>query len=104
MTRNDLLKGNEDLLNRAGKILAVRKPRAFNVSLSALGQTMSIELTTLNVQSVDVYVDDRPATTSTAVLDGTQTIDIPLPGAGARLRIEGFDQGTLVAARKIQLA
>ncbi len=104
MTRNDLLKGNEDLLNRAGEILAASKPRAFDVSLSAPGQTMSIELTTLNVQSVDVYVDDRPATTSTAVLDGTQTIDIPLPGAGARLRIEGFDQGALVAARKIQLA
>ena len=82
---------------------AVEPQTWYHVSLSALGQTLSIGLTTLNAQSVDVYVDDRPATTSTAISDGTSTIDIPRPGSGARLRIEGFDGGRLVAARKIRL-
>ena len=103
MTRDDLLNGNEDLLNRAGEVLAQGTPRTFEVGLSSAGQTMSVELTTFNIQSVDVYVNDRPAARSTSVSDGTTNVDIPRPGPGARLRIDGFAGGALVAARKLRL-
>ena len=104
MSRNDLLNGNADLLERAGALLAQGTPRRFDVDLSVQNQTLTISLTTLGVQSVDIYVDDRPVTQSTAVSDGTTDIDIPAPPGGSLLRIDGFDSGDVVASRKLPLA
>lgn len=104
MTRNDLLNGNVDLLDTAGALLAQGTARRFEVDLSAQNQMLSISLTTKNVQSVDIYVNDRPAKNGTGISDGTTNISISRPPGGARLRIEGFDGGELIAARKIRIS
>jgi len=104
MTRNDLLNGNADLLERAGELLAQGTPRRFDTDLSVQGQTMTISLTTQGIQSVDIYVNDRPVARSTAVSNGTTDIDIPAPAGGSLLRVDGFDGGDLVASRKLPLA
>lgn len=104
MTRNDLLSGNVDLLARAGELLAEGTPRRFDVSLSSQGQTLFIEVTSKNVSSVDIYVNDRPALGGITVSDGANTIEVDLPPSGAILQIEGFVGGRLVASRKHSLA
>lgn len=104
MTRNDLLNGNADLLDSAGALLAQGTPRRFDWDLSLQGQMLSIALTTRNIESVDVYVDDRPAKDGTTVSDGTTDIQIPLPPSGAVLRVNGFDGGLLVASRTFTFA
>ncbi|MCZ6860950.1 MAG: S41 family peptidase [Alphaproteobacteria bacterium] len=103
MTRNDLLNGNVDLLDRAGALLAQGTPRRFDWDLTAQGQALSISLTTQNIQSVDVYVDGRPAKASTAVSNGTTGLQISMPPSGALLQVDGFDGGELVASRKLTL-
>ncbi len=103
MTRNDLLNGNIDLMGKAGKLLKRGKPRRFDVSLSISNQTLSISFTSLNISSVDFFVNDRPAVSSTALTDGTNMIDIPNPTGNSVLRIDGFDQNVLVASRKHDL-
>ena len=103
MTRNDLLNGNADLLDAAGAILAAGTPRRFDISLSAVGQQLRIEVDATNVASADVYVNERPVTQSATIQNGSAVIDIPPPGSGARLRIEGFQGGNLVARRKLRL-
>ncbi len=100
MTKDDLLSGNVDLLERAGALLAQGTPRRFDLDLSVLGQVLTISLTTQNVQSVDIYVDGRPAKDSTAISNGTTSIEIANPPSGALLQIDGFDSGELVASRK----
>jgi hypothetical protein len=103
MTRNDLLNGNVDLLDTAGALLAQKKPRRFEHNPTSQKQMLSISLTTTNVHSVDIYVNDRPANSGTGISDGTTNVSNSRPPSGARLRIEGFDGGELVAARKIRL-
>lgn len=104
MTRDDLLNGNVDLLERAGALLAQGTPRRFDLSLSVqASQALTIQLTTQNVQSVDIYVNGRPVTNSTAISNGSASIVIAKPPGGARLKIDGFDGGELVASRTLAI-
>ena len=60
-------------------------------------------MTTGALTSLDVYVDGRPVTTA-RVLDGINTITVPLSGPGAvALHLDGFDGGNLVAATTVPL-
>ena len=103
MTRNDLLNGNADLLAKAGELLAQGTPRRFDATASISGQTLAVTLTTQGIKSVDLYVEDRPASAGTAVSDGTAVLQIPKPRAGARLRLDGFDGVNRVAARQLTM-
>lgn len=103
MTKDDLLQGNKDLMESAGAILAEGTPRVFDVNLRNQAQLLSIQMTTQNIQSVDIYVNDRPATASVATTDGTTDINIPRPAANAVLRLQGISGGKLVASRRFTL-
>ncbi|MEU7475897.1 S41 family peptidase [Lentzea sp. NPDC042327] len=94
LTRADLLQGNVDLLNRAAELLAEQPVRRLGVAVA--GTTASLD--TVNLDRVDVYVDGRPAT-SIDVTDGAHTV--PLTTSGSEVRVEGFADGRLVAARKV---
>ncbi len=94
LTRADLLQGNVDLLNRAGALLAEQPVRRLGVALD--GTTVALD--TVNLDRVDVYVDGRPAT-SLDVADGAHTVT--LATSGTQVRVEGFADGRLVAARKV---
>jgi hypothetical protein len=61
-------------------------------------------VTTAALTSLDVYVNGRPVVTE-KVLDGINTVTVPLDGATtpASVRIEGFDNETLVAADTLTL-
>ncbi|MDX3662046.1 S41 family peptidase [Streptomyces sp. ID05-26A] len=94
ITRADLLEGNVDLLARAGELLDALPVRRLGVAVA--GTTVSLD--TVNLDRVDVYVDGRP-TTSLDVTDGAHTAT--LTATGREVRVEGFADGQLVAARKV---
>ena len=104
VTRRDLIEGNADLMEEAGEILAQGTPRRLDVAVaSQTGSTLTLSVTTEAVTSVDVYVRDRPVSTS-RVQDGVNQVQLPKPAAGSPLRLEGFAGGALVASRRLQLA
>lgn len=104
VTSRDLLDNNVDLMDRAGGLLAQGTPRQLDAELTGrTASAVTVELTTAAVTGVDIYVNQRPATTS-AVADGKTTIVVPLPaGDTVVMRIDGYDSGELVAARTVHL-
>jgi hypothetical protein len=104
MTRDDLLEGNRDLLDHAGQILSAGTPRVLDATVASVtGQDLLLEVTTRSVNSVDVYVDGRPqGPGGVPTPDGATTLAVQLPPSGAAtIRLEGFVDGTLVAARQL---
>ncbi|HEX4814993.1 MAG TPA: S41 family peptidase [Nonomuraea sp.] len=98
MTRRDVLSDNEDLLDRAGQLLAGLPARRLDPQVSA--GSGELTLTTRGLDRADVYLDGRPKTSA----DVTQeTMTVPVPGIDAArvVRVEGFRDGELVAARTI---
>jgi hypothetical protein len=102
-SRDDLLEGNRDLHDRAGEILALGTPRVLKAEVTNVqGQTTMIDLTTLNIPEVDIYVNDRPQS-SVSTPDGVTSLTVQLPTGEATVRFEGFENGNLVGTRHLQL-
>jgi C-terminal processing protease CtpA/Prc len=104
MTRDDVLHGNRDLLDKAGELLAGQPVRQLDVIADLdEGGALTLDIETQAIDRVDVYVDDRPHG-SYDVSDGTtsRTVSDDVPGA-TRLRVEGYDDGELVAARALDV-
>ena len=104
MTKRDLLDGNADLMEKAGELLAQGTPRTLDVTVTSRDRSAAeLAVTTAALTSLDVYVDGRPVTTA-RVLDGINTVTVPLSGPGpVTVRIDGFDGAALVAAATIPL-
>ncbi|MGY1694729.1 S41 family peptidase [Geodermatophilus sp. SYSU D00814] len=98
MTRRDVLEGNLDLLEHAGRVLAGMPRRRLDVSASLSGGTLTLEVDVVGADRLDVHVDDRPRASADAA-DGHRTIRVDgVPGARV-VRVEAFAAGALVAAR-----
>ena len=104
MTRRDLLEGNADLMEKAGELLAAGTPRTLDVTVTSRDRSAAeLAVTTAALTSLDVYVDGRPVTTA-RVLDGINTVTVPLSGSGpVSIRLDGFDGAALVAATTLAL-
>ena len=96
MTKNDVLNGNVDLINQAAAMLA----GAARVSLSATvgapaGGQRTLTVVSTGLDRVDALVDGRPRA-SADVAEGTHTMQIPHPGAGAhQLVLHGLAAGEM---------
>jgi hypothetical protein len=102
MTRDDLLAGNKDLLDRAGALLAAMPVRRLDLAVLLDGGELRVDLTVANVDRADIYVDGRPrASVDTPGAEASVTIDGV--EAAAVVRAEGFADGKLVAARTVAL-
>jgi Peptidase family S41 len=102
MTRADLLEGNRDLIERAASILAGMPMRQLKVELvSGLGGTPVVRAATRGLTRLDVYADDRPQG-SADIVDGTNELELRIAGA-KELRFEGFQEGQLVASRRLAM-
>lgn len=103
MTRDDLLKGNVDLINRAASMLA--KLPAYTISVkvnSKASNTLNATVTTKNLSRLDVYINDRPQR-SLDVKDGSTELQLPLPTGASILELQGFAENRLVASRQVSL-
>ncbi|HEX2282701.1 MAG TPA: hypothetical protein VHG52_13165, partial [Thermomicrobiales bacterium] len=106
LTRTDIVSRNEDLLNRAGELLAnlvaEGRKRKLNDTATLAGDDLSISLETEGVDRVDVYVDGRPR--ASVDLSAPNEVVTAPGGTGARrIRLEGFEDQKLVANRVISL-
>ena len=103
MTRRDLLEGNADLMEKAGELLAQGTPRTLDVSVTSRDSSAAqLAVETAALTSLDLYVDGRPVTTAVKVLDGINTVTVPLSGPrSVTVRIDGFDGADLVAAATV---
>jgi hypothetical protein len=103
MTLRDLLEGNIDLINKAVEMLANKPVRQLDAVISDHGNSLAVELTSIGISRVDIYVDDRPSL-SQDVIDGTNKLSISKPSTDARLvKIIGLKVNEVVATRKIFL-
>ncbi|PZG03292.1 S41 family peptidase [Nonomuraea aridisoli] len=96
MTRRDVLEDNADLLARAAELLSARPVRRLDVRVGADDLT----LTTRLVDRADVYVDGRPRASADVT---AEVVTVPVTGAGSArvIRVAGFQDGELVAARTV---
>jgi Peptidase family S41 len=104
LTLDDLLDDNRDLLDEAGKILAARPLRSLAVQAARTsdGSSASVKVTTNGISRLDAYVDGRPRQTLD-LLEGQATFEVPIHPEGSTLELKGFDQDSLVAARRLRL-
>ena len=98
LTRNDLLKGNVDLINRAGKLLAAKPVRQFVATVHDSSPAQAkLAFETEGMTRLDVYLGERPIQ-SLDLQDGRAAIVVPKKrGPQATLEVRGFDGTQLVA-------
>lgn len=98
MTRDDVLHGNADLINRAGAMLARLPVRELEVTVAATSPTATtLTVTTRGIRRIDAYLAGRPIH-SVDVRRGRAVVSVPrTPTAPKTLELQGFDRGRLVA-------
>jgi hypothetical protein len=102
LTRRDIEKTNDDLIRHAVSLLRKQPSRELDVQKTAVRDGMlRLTLTTVGIDRVDVYVDDRPIA-STPVTAEPPVVKVPSAGA-RRLRLMGYADGVLVANRQESL-
>lgn len=102
MTKNDLLNGNEDLINKAGIVLCHMPVQLLQISTNRNGETLLLKVTTKGITRLDVYLDDRPVK-SIEIDDGTHNMDMDISVQPKVLKMAGFDGDEYVACRKIKI-
>lgn len=102
MTRDDLLAGNKDLLDRAGALLADMPVRRLEITAALDAGDLRVDVEVSNVDRADIYVDGRPRT-SVDTPEGAASVTVRGVGQPRVVRAEGFADGQLVAARTVAL-
>lgn len=97
MTGNDVVNGNRDLIEHCARILATQPWTRMNVKRLASG----IEVETVGLDRIDVYVSGHPACPSTPVArDGKHLLKLRV-GKHETVEIVGFSQETVRQKRRI---
>ncbi len=102
LTRADIVGSNDDLLARAGELLAARP--SYTLALDGPAEVrpdgkVRLRLTTAGLDRVDVALDGRPVT-SLDVTDRTSTQTVkPAAPSPSRLGLTGWAAGEVVARR-----
>lgn len=102
LTRNDILNGNEDMLDFAGSVLAnlpVRNLRVVQQSVSNGDLNLTVE--TQGLTGCDVFADGR-AQGSIEIEDGVTALAIPAADAEF-VELRGFNGSEVVAVRRVEM-
>lgn len=100
LTRADLLRSNVDLIESAATLLAGMPRRRLEVAARRRdGDGLALTVRTLGISRLDVYDRQRPLG-SVDVADGETELRVSVT-ADAALELRGFDDGALVAARRL---
>ncbi|MDA0159771.1 S41 family peptidase [Solirubrobacter ginsenosidimutans] len=101
LTRDDVLGDNHDLVAFAIDTLAQRPSYRLDVTLTFEDGTVALDLDSAGLDSLDVYLDGRPALIRAPLTDGPNPLDLPAdPGASHLLELYGYAGIDLVAARR----
>lgn len=98
MTREDLINGNIDLINKATAILATHQAHWITVKIESISPTQAnVVVDTQGISRIDVYLSDRPLE-SIDIHDGKVTFSVTKPAPDeSYLETLGFDGPQLVA-------
>ena len=98
LTKDDLLNGNVDLINKACELLAALPQRTLQVDVQTNSPTaVTVGVDAVGMDRIDVYRNERPAH-STELQAGKATFSLSkTSGAATLLEIQGFDGSRLVA-------
>lgn len=102
LTRTDLLEGNTDLINHAGRLLAAQTAYHISTTLYKDDKHCKLRVTTRNIDRLDWYIAGRPAG-SKNVRDGDNAIAILKAAIGKTAYLEGFANGNKVASHSVLL-
>jgi C-terminal processing protease CtpA/Prc len=106
LTRRDVLNENVDLINQAGEMLATLPGQTVAAKVqnaTSPGTPGSVDVTTKNVDRLDLFVNTRPYQ-SLDVVDGTTSIELPsMAGSLNILELRGFRGDQLVASTRVSL-
>ena len=103
MTKDDVLKCNIDLINRAAAILNEMPAYALSARLEGAagnGAAPVVKVTTKNLDRLDVYLDGRPRLTLDAA-DGENNFELPAAAGAVQLEIRGYKGGELAASTRL---
>jgi len=101
MTRRDLMEGNPDLIEKAGEMLAAGKSYSIKAQVKHHeGEGPQIEVDTVNITRLDVFINDRPYD-SLDVTGPKTTLNLPARFAAmtepVKIALRGFADDQLVA-------
>jgi len=104
MTRRDVLQTNEDLIDQAAAMLSAMLVRQLDCSLQSCADGVhTVTAATRHIARLDIYLDGRPQQ-SLDVLGATTQFHLAATGSGSHLlQVEGWDEGHLVAVRRIPI-
>ena len=102
LTRNDILNGNEDMIEFAGSILADMSVRTLRiVDQDVDNGTLNLTIATQGLSGCDVFADGR-AQGSVDIEDGENELAISVNSA-SEVELRCFDGNTLAARRKLEI-
>jgi hypothetical protein len=103
MTRADVLEANKDLIAAAGKALKAQPLyRLIATPGAAAASKLSVKLSTLGIDRVDLGIDGRPVLSVDAA-DGNKTVKVPATAGAQVLDVAGFSSGSLVVRARVDL-
>lgn len=104
MTKDDLLKGNVDLIKKAAEIVAAMPVYSLAAVIKDKSETLlTLEITTNSISRLDLFLDARPQKSIDVQATVTLVaVDVSLMKANL-LEIKGFQNNQLVATVKIKL-
>jgi hypothetical protein len=102
MTRDDLLKGNVNMIEAAAAVLAAMPVYVLAAQLVAdANGRPTLDIETKGIDRIDVFADGRPQS-SQQVVDGKSRIGLDAAvNAGSTIDIQGYSNGQLAAARRL---
>ena len=103
MTKDDLLSSNIDLIDKAAKTLKALPVRQLDIDVAPATTTLDITATTLGLDRLDFYVDERPVK-SIDIDDGTHGISLDILSGALMLVVAGYSKGDYVAARNYTIS
>ncbi|MEL6853756.1 MAG: peptidase S41, partial [Cyanobacteria bacterium J06607_13] len=77
--------------------------KALVLSTKKAKSKLTIKAETVGLDRIDVYIDERPVTSSDIEGDGDCKLDVALPAGAAMLKVMGYEENQLVAARRVAL-
>ncbi|MEO1622058.1 MAG: S41 family peptidase [Cyanobacteria bacterium J06632_3] len=104
LTRRDLLEGNQDLINAAGKLLKKMPVRELGATVTSHSKkALCVEVVTKGLSRLDIYIDGRPLESFT-IADDTHQFELTPPQANPKvMTLKGYDKEVHVADRRVSL-
>lgn len=104
MTREDVLNGNKDLIEKAASLFSGVTVRALRGQVNGVANgSAQVTATTRNVTRIDAYVDSRPRATVDIAADGSHSFAVSGVTGDTVLDLRGFQDDELVVATRLQL-